>query len=157
MPETGTISLASILRKKTAPGTLVREAEGGRIECVACGHRCRIAPGREGVCRVRFNDGGRLMVPWGYVGGVQIDPVEKKPFFHFLPGSRALSFGMLGCDYHCSYCQNWITSQAVRDPRAQPDTDSTSPEDLVKIALEYDAGIITSTYNEPLITSEWAV
>src|SRR6185503_8428255 len=57
-----------------------------------------------GVCRVRFNEGGTLKVPFGYVAGIQVDPVEKKPFFHALPGARALSFGMLGCDLHCSYC-----------------------------------------------------
>jgi pyruvate formate lyase activating enzyme len=155
--EAGTMSLGSLLKKYSAQGSLVREAVDGRIECVACGHRCRIGPGREGICRVRYNDGGRLMVPRGYVGGVQLDPVEKKPFYHVLPGSRALSFGMLGCDYHCSYCQNWITSQAVRDPGARPEPDPVDAENLVRIALEYDAAIITSTYNEPLITSEWAV
>jgi len=157
VPEAEGVSLDFLLKKNTAPGILGREGEAGRIECVACGHRCRIAPGREGICRVRFNDDGRLMVPWGYVGGVQLDPVEKKPFFHVLPGSRALSFGMLGCDYHCSYCQNWITSQAVRDPAARSEPDPTTPQDLVRIALEYEASVITSTYNEPLITSEWAV
>ncbi len=157
MPETGVRSLGTILRTKTARGELVRDAGGGRIECVACGHRCRIGPGREGICRVRYNENGRLMVPWGYVGGVQLDPIEKKPFFHLLPGARALSFGMLGCDYHCSYCQNWFTSQAVRDPGARPEPDPATPVDLVRVALEYDAAVITSTYNEPLITSEWAV
>jgi len=155
--ETRVSSLGSVLKTMTARGSLVRAAEGGRIECVACGHRCRIAPGKDGICRVRYNVDGQLMVPWGYVGGVQLDPIEKKPFFHFLPGARALSFGMLGCDYHCAYCQNWFTSQAVRDPGALPEPDSTTPEDLVRIALEYDAAVVTSTYNEPLITSEWAV
>jgi pyruvate formate lyase activating enzyme len=74
------------------------------VRCFACGHRCVIPPGFDGVCRVRFNEGGTLRVPWGYVGGVQVDPVEKKPFFHALPGARAFSFGMLGCDFHCGYC-----------------------------------------------------
>ena len=62
--------------------------------------------------------GGVLRVPWGYVGGVQCDPIEKKPFFHAHPGALAYSFGMLGCDLHCCYCQNWVTSQALRDPQA---------------------------------------
>ena len=57
-------------------------------------------------------------MPWGYVGGVQCDPIEKKPFFHAYPGALAYSFGMLGCDLHCAYCQNWVTSQALRDPDA---------------------------------------
>jgi len=97
------------------------------------------------------------MVPWGYVGGLALDPVEKKPFFHALPGSTALSFGMLGCDYHCGYCQNWITSQALRDPSAVASIKEISAEEIVSLALAHGAPVITSTYNEPLITSEWAV
>jgi pyruvate formate lyase activating enzyme len=127
------------------------------VQCFACGHRCKIAPDRDGICKVRFNRGGKLFVPWGYVGGVQLDPVEKKPFFHAYPGSNALSFGMLGCDYHCPYCQNWITSQAVRDPNAIAQPEFISPERFVEVALSSGAKIVTSTYNEPLITSEWAM
>ena len=67
---------------------------------------------------MRFNQAGQLRVPFGYVAGVQCDPVEKKPFFHVYPGSDALTFGMMGCDFHCSYCQNWVTSQALRDAAA---------------------------------------
>ncbi len=129
----------------------------GWVHCYACGHLCRIPPGRDGICRVRFNRDGVLMVPDGYVGALQCDPVEKKPFFHALPGSLALSFGMLGCDYHCSYCQNWITSQALRDPASLAPPMATSPQRLVELANEHGAPIIASTYNEPLITSEWAV
>jgi pyruvate formate lyase activating enzyme len=97
------------------------------------------------------------MVPWGYVGALQVDPVEKKPFFHALPGAIALSFGMLGCDFHCSYCQNWVTSQAIRDPNAVAMPEQATPGDLVSLARRHEAAIIASTYNEPLITSEWAV
>src|SRR3954449_3790634 len=87
--------------------------EGDGLRCVACGHRCLIGEGKRGVCKVRANQGGELRVPWGYVAALQCDPVEKKPFFHAYPGSDALTFGMLGCDYHCSYCQNWFTSQGL--------------------------------------------
>ena len=97
------------------------------------------------------------MVPWGYAAGVALDPIEKKPFFHALPGSIALSFGMLGCDYHCSYCQNWITSQALRDPEALAGIEEISAEEIVALAVARRVPVITSTYNEPLITSEWAV
>jgi len=83
--------------------------------------------------------------------------VEKKPFFHALPGARALSFGMLGCDFHCGYCQNWLTSQALRDPTAVSAPEPITPAEIVRLALERRAPILTSTYNEPLITSEWAV
>jgi pyruvate formate lyase activating enzyme len=150
-------SLKDTLKTYSAPGSLCRDLGEGKVECFACGHRCTIGPGKDGICRVRYNEGGRLFVPWGYVGSAQVDPVEKKPFFHCLPGSRALSFGMLGCDYHCGYCQNWLTSQVLRDPGALHAPDPASPEDLVNIALDYDAAVVTSTYNEPLITTEWAV
>ena len=80
--------------------------------------RCRIPSGGAGICKMRTNYNGRLMVPWGYVAGFSADPIEKKPFFHVLPGSEALSFGMLGCNLHCAFCQNWITSQSLRDPSA---------------------------------------
>ena len=128
----------------------------GKLVCVACAHRCKLADGARGVCLVRSRAGDALLVPWGYAGGVAIDPVEKKPFFHLLPGARALSFGMLGCDLHCAYCQNWFTSQALRDPRATDSTEPASPEELVAAAVAHRCRIITSTYNEPLVTAEWA-
>jgi pyruvate formate lyase activating enzyme len=106
---------------------------------------------------VRFNRDGRLYVPWGYVGGVQCDPIEKKPFFHVHPGALAFSFGMLGCDLHCGYCQNWVTSQAIRDPHAIAPPQPATPEHVVQLAVEWGAEAIVSTYNEPLITAEWAV
>ncbi len=96
--------LATLLGQLTREGELYEKLPNQRVRCYACGHRCLIPPGRDGICRVRFNDQGTLRVPWGYVGALQLDPVEKKPFFHALPGSKALSFGMLGCDYHCGYC-----------------------------------------------------
>jgi pyruvate formate lyase activating enzyme len=145
------------VRTREAAPELVERIDGHRLRCYSCGHRCPIPEGAVGVCKVRFNQGGRLLVPWGYVGGVQCDPVEKKPFFHAYPGALAYSFGMLGCDLHCSYCQNWVTSQALRDPMAvAPPTDAT-PASLVQDALRQGARILVSTYNEPLITSEWAV
>jgi pyruvate formate lyase activating enzyme len=110
-----------------------------------------------GVCKVRFNTDGVLQVPWGYVAGVQCDPIEKKPFFHAWPGALAYSFGMLGCDLHCAYCQNWVTSQALRDPNAAAPPRDADPDDLVADALRQGARVVVSTYNEPLITVEWAV
>jgi len=138
-------------------GALYKKTSNDWVQCFACGHRCKIPPGRDGICKVRFNAGGVLKVPWGYVGGLAIDPIEKKPFFHALPGTSALSFGMLGCDYHCAYCQNWITSQALRDPRAVSPVQEITPEQIVRTAIDRHIPVITSTYNEPLITSEWAV
>src|SRR5262245_5190663 len=149
-------SLADVLARETRPGTLYETLPDGRLRCYACGHCCPLPEGAIGVCKVRFNDRGTLRVPWGYVGGVQCDPIEKKPFFHAHPGALAYSFGMLGCDLHCSYCQNWVTSQALRDPAAVAPPLRTSPEKLVRDAIAQRARVMVSTYNEPLITSEWA-
>jgi pyruvate formate lyase activating enzyme len=149
-------TLAQRLAGHTREGELHERLADERVRCFACGHRCLIPPGREGVCRVRFNERGVLRVPFGYVAALQLDPVEKKPFFHALPGARALSFGMPGCDYHCAYCQNWLSSQALRDPGAGASVQEVTPEALVRTALSSGARILTSTYNEPLITSEWA-
>ncbi len=152
-----TSPLGSALARYTAVGTLVHPMDNGWLRCVACGHRCKIAPGKEGICKVRYHDGTNLRVPWGYVAGLQADPIEKKPFFHAYPGSIALSFGMLGCDYHCPYCQNWFTSQTLRDPSAGTDLNEIEPSEIVKAAIRVGARVVTSTYNEPLITTEWAV
>ena len=150
-------TLAEVLARETREGELYGVLTDGRLQCYACGHCCPLPEGAVGVCKVRFNEGGRLRVPWGYVGGVQCDPIEKKPFFHAHPGALAYSIGMLGCDLHCGYCQNWVTSQALRDPAAVAAPLRATPEDLVRDALRQGARVIVSTYNEPLITSEWAV
>ena len=150
-------ALADVLKTHVREGELVQPLDERRIRCVACGHRCPIFDGQPGVCKVRFNEGGKLYVPWGYVAGVAADPIEKKPFFHVRPGSIAFSFGMLGCDLHCAYCQNWITSQALRDPKAVAPIRPATPEQLVRAALDSQSESIVSTYNEPLITAEWAV
>jgi pyruvate formate lyase activating enzyme len=149
--------LKQLLEENSVRGELYEKLENGRLRCVACGHRCVIFDGLDGICRVRFNRGGELSVPHGYIGALQLDPVEKKPFFHALPGSQAMSFGMLGCDLHCGYCQNWVTSQALRDPQAIAEPYRLTASQFVAVALAQGARIVTSTYNEPLITSEWAV
>jgi pyruvate formate lyase activating enzyme len=151
------VTLKEVLKSYTSAAVLGEKLEGGRVRCYACGHRCVILPGLDGICRVRYNDGGRLMAPSGYVGAIQCDPTEKKPFFHAYPGSLALTFGMLGCDYHCAYCQNWVTSQALRDPNAIAPPIEVTPDEMVGIAQRHKARLVVSSYNEPLITSEWAV
>jgi pyruvate formate lyase activating enzyme len=90
------------------------------------------------------------------VAALQCDPTEKKPFFHVLPGSLTLTFGMLGCDYHCSYCQNWLTSQALRDSSAGIEPMAVTAKQMVSLAKRDGASLIGSSYNEPLITAEWA-
>ena len=150
-------TLREIVDQQVREGDLYEKLDRNRVRCYACGHCCPIPDGQPGVCKVRYNRGGTLYVPWGYVGGVQCDPIEKKPFFHAYPGALAYSFGMLGCDLHCAYCQNWVTSQALRDPNAISPPLEASPEDLVQDAVRQGARVLVSTYNEPLITAEWAV
>jgi len=151
------LTLKEILADHTKKGELYSTMPNEWVRCVACGHRCKIPHGKDGICKIRSNLDGTLFVPYGYVSGIALDPIEKKPFFHAYPGSNALSFGMLGCDYHCSFCQNWVTSQTLRDPHAISSIQEISAEEIVRLALRQKAPIITSTYNEPLITSEWAV
>ena len=152
-----TVTLQQLLAQHVKEGELYEHLPNNEVRCFACGHRCLIREGRDGICRVRFNQGGTLYVPHGYVGALQLDPIEKKPFFHALPGTDALSFGMLGCDFKCLYCQNFLTSQVLRDPNIVSPPIPTTIKELVRLAKQNHASTITSTYNEPLITSEWAM
>ncbi|MBY0525395.1 MAG: AmmeMemoRadiSam system radical SAM enzyme [Gemmataceae bacterium] len=150
--------LADLLDRHTTLGAAeLCRVEGERVRCLACGHRCLVGDGLRGICKVRFNDRGEFRVPFGYVAGLQCDPVEKKPFFHVHPGCDALTFGMMGCDLHCSYCQNWLTSQALRDTESVAPIRAFTPEQLVDVARRERARLVVSSYNEPLITAEWAV
>ena len=151
------MTLEDKLREYSAPAELCEKLADGRARCLACAHKCVIPPGSSGVCKVRFNDGG-LKVPWGYISGCGLDPVEKKPFFHALPGSATLSFGMYGCNFKCSFCQNYPTSQVLRDTGCDiGELEPTTPEQLAATARGAGAPFIVSTYNEPLITAEWSV
>ena len=141
-------NLAQTLDQLTIEGELYEAMGDGAVTCTACGHRCLIREGKRGICKVRFNQNGKLQVPWGYVAALQVDPIEKKPFFHMLPGSDALTFGMLGCDFHCSYCQNWLTSQTMRDSAADVSVNyiqRISPEQLVSYAVRSGASVVASS------------
>ncbi len=143
----------------TREGSLVI-SEGDGVRCLACAHRCLIKDGKRGICKVRYNQDGKLKVPWGYVAGLNPDPIEKKPFSHFLPGNLALTFGMLGCNFHCDFCQNWLSSQVGRDSNADNSIrhiQKVTPEAVVALARRVNARVIASSYNEPLITTEWAI
>ena len=109
------ITIENILAQYTREGDLWEKLDERRIRCHACAHECPILEGQCGVCKVRRNQNGRLLVPWGYVSGAHCDPIEKKPFYHFLPGSYALSIATQGCNFHCDFCQNWQIAQAHRD------------------------------------------
>lgn len=138
--------------------------ERGAIQCLACGHRCTIAKGRTGVCGVRQNVDGELdLLVYGRPAAIHIDPIEKKPLYHFLPGTKILSLGTLGCNFRCGFCQNWDISQK---PMSSPDAagqksifenfEYVSPEEVVKLALEHRTPSIAYTYNEPTIFVEYA-
>jgi pyruvate formate lyase activating enzyme len=148
--------LAEAVDRLTVEGELCEKVEGDKVRCFACAHRCLITSGRRGICQVRFNRDGKLLVPYGYTVGLNPDPIEKKPFYHVLPGATALTFGMLGCDFHCPFCQNWLTTQALRDEAAGAPPRPISAEQVVATALRSGSRAVISSYNEPLITAEWA-
>lgn len=146
--------MAALLDQRTRVGELWHREED-RVRCVACAHRCLLRPGQRGACKVRFHGEGGLRAPYGYVAGLAVDPVEKKPLYHVLPGSEVLTFGMLGCDLHCDYCQNWLTSQVLRDEKATGQIQAAAPAQIVGAAIRSGARMVVSSYNEPLITAEW--
>ena len=128
---------------RPAAPELTVDRGGGKLSCLACGHRCLVVPGKRGICKVRFNRDGTMMAPHGYVAGLAVDPIEKKPFYHVLPGRSALSFGMLGCDLHCPYCQNWISSQTLRDETAVARMEPVTAKEIVRVAVARQAPVIT--------------
>jgi pyruvate formate lyase activating enzyme len=142
------------LKELSREASLCERLAAKKTRCLACAHRCVIPPGGTGICGVRFNEDGALKAPWGYVSGASPDPIEKKPFFHALPGARTLSFGMYGCNFHCDFCQNWQIADARRGGSFTPIT--ASPEGLASKAAASGAKALISTYNEPLVTSEWS-
>ena len=156
-PIAGDVPLAAVINPMVREGELYAKLPDNVVHCFACAHNCKIKPGARGICQVRYNASGRLQVPWGYVAALQCDPTEKKPFNHIYPGSDTLTFGMLGCDLHCPYCQNWDISQAMRDANAGRPPTQVTPQQLVELTKRNGAKCVASSYNEPLITSEWAM
>ena len=151
-------TLQAHLRNNARTATELCHPEGdGFVRCVACAHRCRMAEGEHGICGVRFAEQGALRVPWGYVSTLACDPIEKKPLYHFLPGGDVVSFGMLGCNLRCGFCQNWTISQAGRDETAVAFPQRIEAAAIVQQARRLAAPAIASTYNEPLISTEWAL
>lgn len=139
----------------TTVGDLHHSAGEGRVRCLACAHRCVIADGSAGACGVRFNRDGALRVPYGYVARRYVRAVETNTIFHLLPGARALTFGMYGCDLRCPYCHNHRLSQALRDGVDDEQPTLVSAEDLVNEAIAAGARVVCAAYNEPMISAEW--
>lgn len=148
-------SIYSSLDRMTKKAGLAGSLSGG-VKCLACARGCVVPDGGRGRCLVRSNKGGNLFAPRGYVSSLGFDPVEKKPFFHFLPGRRTLSFGMLGCNFRCPFCQNYPISQALKDESGYTGVHEISAEKMAEQAVRGGAGIVVSTYNEPFITCEWS-
>jgi pyruvate formate lyase activating enzyme len=133
------------------------QAEEGAVACRLCAHRCVIKPGKRGVCAVRENQDGRLMtLVYGEVVAAHVDPIEKKPLYHFLPGSKALSIATPGCNFRCGFCQNWQISQAPRRKGGGIAGEPFPPEAVVRAAVEGDCRSISYTYTEPTIFFEYA-
>ena len=130
------------------------------VQCLACEWKCTLRPGMMGVCRVRKNVAGQLMLlVWGKVTGVVVDPIEKKPLFHFLPGSHILSMGTIGCNFACEFCQNFLESQKSKEVGIKVEElgERVKPKNLVEYCVRNKIPAIAFTYNEPTIFSEWAV
>ncbi|MEW5955276.1 MAG: AmmeMemoRadiSam system radical SAM enzyme [Candidatus Micrarchaeota archaeon] len=144
--------------EKLHEALLYEPAENKAVQCRLCARYCKIPDGKRGFCLVRQNQGGKLYsLSYGKATGLEIDPIEKKPFFHFHPGaSRILSFGTPGCNFRCLGCQNWMLSQA---PRISPDAlslPSTTPTDIAQAAVRENCEGIAYTYTEPTIFFEYA-
>ena len=130
----------------------------GTVVCQLCAHRCVIRPGRRGICWVRENRGGTLVtLVADRVVGVNVDPIEKKAFFHFLPGSLAYSFSTVGCNFHCLFCQNWEISQWPREHSGPVPGTPATPRKIVSEALATGCAAIACTYTEPTIFFELAL
>jgi pyruvate formate lyase activating enzyme len=131
--------------------------EGGRVACHLCAHRCAIVPGGRGVCAVRENRDGRLeTLVYGEVVAAHVDPIEKKPLYHFLPGSKALSVATAGCNFRCGFCQNWQISQSPRREGGAIAGELFPPDAVVRAALDQGCRSISYTYTEPTVFFEYA-
>lgn len=126
-----------------------------KIQCTVCPRECVLSAGQEGFCHVRKNSEGKItLASYGYNTGLAIDPVEKKPLYQFYPASPVLSFGTLGCNMGCLFCQNWQTTKTKADIRL---LNKTSPDEIVRIAKNYNCKSVAFTYNDPIIFFEYAI
>ncbi|HRY63031.1 MAG TPA: AmmeMemoRadiSam system radical SAM enzyme [Patescibacteria group bacterium] len=146
----------------TKESILYKKLDNKAVQCQTCCHYCLLKLGEQGRCQMRVNENGRLVVlNYGQTTGIAIDPIEKKPLYHFLPDSYTLSFGTLGCNFQCQHCQNFFYSQVAKDDekmkvfQAQK-IEVVTPEQIVAVAMENKLPSISYTYNEPTIFLEYA-
>lgn len=136
---------------------LYKSLEDQNVECFLCAHRCVVAPSNFGVCRVRENREGKLYTHvYGEVIAANVDPIEKKPFYHFLPGTTSFSIATAGCNFQCGFCQNWQISQAPRKDKKAFSGLKLTPEDIIRKAVSRGCQSISYTYTEPTVFFEYA-
>ncbi len=136
---------------------LYRTSEGQKVSCFLCHHNCEIAPSKFGVCRVRQNRGGILYTQvYGDVIAAHVDPIEKKPLYHFLPGTRSFSIATMGCNFRCPFCQNWQISQVSKRKESLAAGQELLPEEVIQAAKKHGCQSISYTYTEPTIYFEYA-
>ena len=136
---------------------LYKKLKEKKVQCQNCAHYCVILPGKRGICAVRENIDGKLYsLVYGKAVAIHIDPIEKKPFFHFLPGSHSLSVATVGCNFKCKNCQNWDISQ-MPQLFGRIEGEEISPKEIVELAIKNKLPSISYTYTEPAIFSEYAL
>jgi len=139
----------------SVPGRYWHRLVDGRVQCDLCPRECKLHEGQRGLCFVRGRENDQIVLTtYGRSSGFCLDPIEKKPLNHFLPGSAVLSFGTAGCNLTCKFCQNWDISKARAHDRLQQEA---SPEAIARAALESGAQSVAFTYNDPVIFLEYAV
>ncbi|MFA6234586.1 MAG: AmmeMemoRadiSam system radical SAM enzyme [Bacteroidota bacterium] len=139
----------------TVPTRYWHALEDGRVQCDLCPRNCAMGEGQRGLCFVRQNIGGAVMLTtWGRSSGFCIDPIEKKPLAHFYPGSAVLSFGTAGCNLTCRFCQNWDISKSRQMDRL---ADIATPEAIANAAARHGCRSVAYTYNDPVIFHEYAI
>jgi len=141
-----------------AEALLYDKLDNRRVRCNVCLWRCRVNPGKAGVCGVRRNENGSLrLLNYARVSSLAADPIEKKPLFHFFPGSSVLSFGTIGCNFHCIHCQNWQISCVETPAEMGRQLQNISPQQAIELTKRYHCQGISWTYNEPAIWLEYTI
>jgi pyruvate formate lyase activating enzyme len=151
----GSIPALATFRSSTVPGRYWQRLHDGRLQCDVCPRACRLREGQRGLCFVRAREGDQIVLTtYGRSSGFCVDPIEKKPLNHFLPGTPVLSFGTAGCNLSCRFCQNWDISKS-----REVDTlaDAASPEAIAAAAAALGCASVAFTYNDPVIFLEYAV
>ena len=137
---------------------LYKQLSNNQVQCQTCSHYCFIKDGQKGKCGVRENQGGKLYsLVYGRPCAIHIDPIEKKPLYHFLPGSQTFSIATVGCNFSCLACQNWEISQASKISKIDLEQKETSPREIVEMAQENNCPSISYTYTEPTVFLEYAL